>query len=178
MENKKLLVISDTHGNTPALKRVFDWAKNLTPNGAITTVVFLGDGLYDLRRAADAIGFFCDWKLVRGNNDYEHSIPEAAVFDFNGHRFFMCHGNRHSLYGGYHTLIAAARNVDAEAALFGHTHIPCYKTENGILLINPGSVGSPRSRIGATFAVIECAPEEALKVQFFEIGAQIRELEL
>jgi len=48
-----------------------------------------------------------------------------------------------------------------------------------MLLINPGSVGRPRSRIGATFAVINCAEGEQFKTEFWGIGArgEIRKIE-
>ena len=181
MDGKKLLVLSDTHGNIPALKAALDWAKDRTPpNGTISAAVFLGDGISDLQPAANAAGFFSEWKLIRGNNDYRYSMPETAVFDFCDHCFFMCHGHHHSLYGGYHTLIAAARNAGANAALFGHSHVPFHKNTDGLLLINPGSVGRPRSRIGATFAVIECTEGEPLKTEFWGIGTQgkIHKLEI
>ena len=181
MDSKKLLVLSDTHGCVTALKAVLNWAKNHTPpNDTICGAAFLGDGLSDLRPAADAAGFFCDWKLVGGNNDYGYSIPEAALLEFCDHLFFMCHGHRHSLYGGYHTLAAAARGAGANAALFGHSHVPLLKNMDGITLINPGSIGRPRSRIGATFAVIECTEGGPLKTEFWGIGArgEIRQVKI
>jgi len=181
MDSKKLLVFSDTHGSVQTLKAVFDWAKKHSPpNDTICGAAFLGDGISDIQYAANITGFFCDWKLVRGNNDFGYSIPEAAVFDFAENRFFMCHGHHHNLYGGYHTLIAAARNTDANVALFGHSHVPSQNTENGVLLVNPGSVGRPRSRIGSTFAVIECTEGEQPEVEFFGIGArgEIRKVKL
>jgi len=173
MDNKKLLVFSDSHGNSRALKAVFNWAKDhIPPNDTIYMTAFLGDGISDLQYAADAVGFYTDWKLVIGNNDYGISMPESLAFDFAEHYFFMCHGHRYNLYSGYNTLIAAAKNAGAEAALYGHSHIPYYKIVNGITLINPGSVGRPRSRIGASFAVVECTPNKPLNVKFFEIGIQ------
>ena len=181
MDGQKLLVISDTHGNIPALKAVLNWARaRVPPNDKIAAAVFLGDGVTDLRPVIASTDFSCDWKLVKGNNDRGSSIPETAAFDFCGHRFFICHGHRYSLYEGYHALAAAARNAEADAALFGHLHVPVIKREKDILLVNPGSVGSPRSRIGATFAVIECAEEQPLKVEFWGIGGQgeIRELKI
>ncbi|MDR0300715.1 MAG: YfcE family phosphodiesterase [Treponema sp.] len=181
MSGKKLLAFSDTHGNIPALKAVMNWAKDrLPPNDTICCAAFMGDGISDLRPAADATGFYCDWNLVSGNNDYRASVPEAAVFDFCENRFFICHGHRHSLYGGYHSLTAAARNSQANVVLYGHTHVPSYNNIDGLLVINPGSVGRPRSRIGASFAVIECAPNEPLSVQFWGIGdrGQIRKLKI
>jgi len=181
MENKKLLVLSDTHGNISALKAVFRWARDrVPPNDAIYSAAFLGDGLSDLQNAAETENFFTDWKLVCGNNDYGVSMPEALTFTFADHQFYMCHGHRYNLYGGYNTLITAAKNSGADAALCGHSHIPFKKTVSGITIINPGSVGRPRSRIGATFAVVECPQSKPLNVIFYEIGLQgkIREVKV
>jgi len=175
MDNKKLLVLSDSHGNIAALKAVFNWAKDyIPPNDTICAAAFLGDGLSDLKKAADATGFFCDWKCVGGNNDYGISMPDALTFDYAEHRFFICHGHHYGLYGGHHALLAAARNNNADAALFGHSHVPHYKTVDGIKLINPGSVGRPRSRIGATFAVIECPEGQPMNVEFYGIGDEFK----
>ena len=166
----KLLVFSDTHGHTGNLKEVFNWAnERIPPNGSICAAAFLGDGLSDLQRAADAAGFYTDWKIIKGNNDYGHQEPETAVFDFSGRRFFMCHGHRHIIYSGARTLLAAAKNSQADAVLFGHSHTPLLKIIDGVYLVNPGSVGRSRSRIGETFAVIECVEGEPLNVEFFGI---------
>jgi len=172
MDGKKLLAFSDTHGSITTLTAVFNWAKDrLPPNDTISCVVFLGDGISDLGRAAEASGFFCDWKVVCGNNDYRtSSAPEAAVFDFCDYRFFICHGHRHSLYGGFHSLVGAARGSQANVVLYGHTHIPSFKNIDGILFVNPGSLGRPRSKAGSSFAVIECMPNGQLTVEFWGIG--------
>ena len=168
--SKKLLVFSDSHGSISALKNVFVWARDrIPPNDTICASVCLGDGLSDISKAADSAGFFSDWKIVRGNNDYMHA-PEADVFDFAENRFFICHGHRYGLYGGFHTLLAAAKNNAANIALFGHTHVPYFNNTDGISLINPGSVGRPRSRIGATFAVIECIKGWQTNINFYGIG--------
>jgi putative phosphoesterase len=161
---QRLLVISDTHGNIPALDAALRWAGG----AAIDAAIFLGDGINDLSRTATDLSV--EWHIVRGNNDYEFSLPEAAIFDFGGKRFFLCHGHRYSIYSGYHTLITAARGMNAEIALFGHTHVPCYADIGGILLVNPGSIGRPRGMAGATFALIECTPEKPPEVQFWGIG--------
>jgi putative phosphoesterase len=172
MDSQKLLALSDTHGDVRSLKAVLQWAKGMLQDGAIRTAVFLGDGAGDLAPAVTGAEFFCEWKLVRGNNDFDFSIPEAGVLDFGDRRFFLCHGHRYALYNGYYTLAAAARKAEADAALFGHTHVPYCKTMNGIELINPGSIGRPRSRAGASFAVIECSPGKPLNTEFWGIGPQ------
>ena len=171
MDNKKLLVISDSHGDVTALKKIFEWTKERTPpKDSICAVAFLGDGLTDLMPAADSAGFFSDWKLVRGNNDFGIQVPDSAVFDFANQRFFICHGHKYNLYGGDHMLLAAASNLQADVVLSGHSHIPYHKTENGIHLINPGAIRHTRSNIGSTFAVIECTENQPIKVDFWGIN--------
>jgi len=172
MDTKRLLVLSDTHGHSRALEAVFNWAQDRQKSGGITATAFLGDGVSDLSQAAKAAGFFCEWKLVRGNNDFDFSLPLSDTFDFCGHRFFLSHGHRGSLYSGYDTLVAAAQNNKAEAVLFGHTHTPCYKNVKNILFINPGSVGRPRSNTGPSFAVIECETGKPFDVGFWGIDSQ------
>jgi putative phosphoesterase len=170
MSSKKLLVFSDSHGRVTNLKAVFEWANDhIPPYGTIHAVACLGDGLSDLQKAANATGFYSDWKLVKGNNDYGIQAPDTAVFDFSDHRFFMCHGHRHGLYEGYNSLITSAQKAEADVVLFGHTHSPYYKNIDDILLINPGSIGSSRSRVGETFAVIECIEDHSLNVKFLGI---------
>jgi putative phosphoesterase len=179
MDTRKLLVLSDIHGNINKLNQVFTWAQdNNVHNTAIRDIVFLGDGINDLYKAANAAGYYCNLNQVRGNNDYGAEIPEAAAIDIEDHRFFMCHGHRYALYSGYHTLINAARYAGAGTVLFGHTHIPYMNRINGITLINPGSIGNPRSKLGASFAVIECTAGKPLNASFFGIGAEIREITL
>ncbi|MCL2600947.1 MAG: metallophosphoesterase [Treponema sp.] len=162
---KKLLVFSDTHGSVAALASVLIWAKALSPDAA----VFLGDGLDDLESAAATTGFSCPWHKVRGNNDYGFQCQETAVFDLGDHRFFICHGHRYNLYRGTETLAAIARNNKADVALFGHTHVPFFEAAGGLLLMNPGSIGHPRSNAGATFALLECHPGEPPKPGFWGI---------
>lgn len=168
MEIKRLLALSDSHGHIAPLHTVLRWVND---NCAIDTAVFLGDGIHDLRRAAPG-DFSCAWEMVRGNNDYDSSAPEAACLDFGGHRFFLCHGHRYALYRNYDTLIAAARNMNADAALFGHIHVPILENTGELLLINPGSISRPRSRIGATFAIINCLPEMPPDVHFWGVSSQ------
>jgi putative phosphoesterase len=170
----QLLVISDSHGHLPALGAVFTWAKERVFEAA----VFLGDGAEDLESCAAESGLSLPWKKVRGNGDHNHSIPEAAVLDIAGRRLFLAHGHRYALYSGYDTLLGAAKNLGAEAALFGHLHIPILENAEGILLVNPGSIGRPRSRVGPSFATIECPPKGALGVQFWGLKESRRGIEV
>jgi predicted phosphodiesterase len=77
---------------------------------------------------------------------------------------------------GAQTIAAAARSAGAEAALFGHTHVPQTCTLDGIFVLNPGSVSRPRSRIGPSFAVLECPATGPLTAQFYGLSTKGRHL--
>jgi uncharacterized protein len=180
--SNKLLVISDIHGNMPAIAAVLKWAAGELADSDMA--VFLGDGLRELSFAQQQAGFSCEWKKVLGNNDGASqsdatpAAPESDVFDFGGHRFYLCHGHRYALYNGFGKLIAAALKTGADAALFGHIHAPHLEDADGLLLVCPGSIGRARSSAGETFAVIDCMPGKPLSVHFWRVdpGCNISEL--
>jgi uncharacterized protein len=176
--NNKLLVLSDIHGNMPAIIAVLKWAAGELTGSDMA--VFLGDGLRELSFAQRQAALSCVWKKVRGNNDDIPAVPESDVFDFGGHRFYLCHGHRHGLYNGFDKLAAVALKAGADVAIFGHIHVPFLENVNGVLLVNPGGIGRARSSAGETFAVIECMPEKPLAVRFWgiESGCNIRELKI
>ncbi len=76
---------------------------------------------------------------VHGNVDEPalvHRLPERAVFDVGGARFGVVHdaGPR----GGR---LERLRRwfPDADAALFGHSHLPLHEEADGFQIFNPGS---------------------------------------
>jgi len=180
--SKKLLVLSDIHGNIPAIVAVLKWAADELTDSDMA--VFLGDGLRELSYAQRQTGFPYEWKKVRGNNDgvsqsdTTPTAPESEVFDFGGHRFYLCHGHHHALYSGFGRLAAAARKMSADAAFFGHIHTPWIEDVDGLLVVCPGSIARARSSAGETFAIIDCVPKRPLAVHFWGIdpNCNIREL--
>lgn len=183
-----ILVLSDSHGRLPFLGAALRWAVeksgaaeyDIAPGAAI----FLGDGAEDLGPASREAGFALPWYRVRGNGDLDRRIPDTLTLDTaetpagiaskhtpHGRKLFLAHGNRHQVEAGFDTLAAAARAAGAEAALFGHIHAPVWERVNGVQLLNPGSIGRPRTGAGATFAVLEI-PESSrgsLSVRFFSL---------
>jgi len=154
-----ILVLSDSHGDIQALTTVLEWAQDK----AFTGAVFLGDGAEDLTFASAIAGFTLSWSTVRGNVDTNFNIPGTLVLEIpknsrTPRKIFLSHGNIYRVEEDCRALAAAARANGAEAALFGHTHIPCCAMLEGIFLLNPGSIGRPRSKLGPTFAVLECPP--------------------
>ena len=178
-DNASILVVSDSHGNMPALTAALAWARqvNLTKETDFTAAVFLGDGGDDIERASAETGFAVPWYKVRGNLDHNFSVQDFLVVEIN-RKLFLAHGNRFGVDGGGQTIAAAAKAAGAEAALFGHTHTPHCSMVNGIFLLNPGSIGRSRSSAGPTFAVLECPAKGPLNARFYCLVSKGRKVEV
>jgi putative phosphoesterase len=168
----ELLVVSDTHGDVESLRRVLTWAKARS----IRTLAFLGDGLSDLTRAFDRASFFPNCFAVRGNGDYDASVPFHRTLEVAGRRFLMTHGHLSAVQDTLDSLVFSARAANAEAALFGHTHVPCRAEIRGVLALNPGSLSRPRGGCEPSFATVLCPASGVgpLTACFWKIGADRR----
>jgi len=184
-DSASILVVSDSHGNIPALTVVLAWARQVSSPGQeilpqdtdFAAAIFLGDGGDDIERASAEAGFAVPWYKVRGNLDHNFSIQDFLVLEIN-RKLFLAHGNRYAVDSGGQTIAAAAKAAGAEAALFGHTHTPHCSMVNGIFLLNPGSIGRSRSDAGPTFAVLECPAKGPLSARFYSLVSKGRKLEV
>jgi len=119
-------------------------------------VIFLGDYLRDcikLQKSFSHLPFYA----VPGNNDYGSGYDEEGVLELDGVKIFLTHGHYyfdHSAESTYANIAAAAKNAGADAAFFGHSHLPLNEIKNGITLLNPGSITEPRGNSEKSYAII------------------------
>ena len=134
MPEKKVLVISDTHGRTKYLEKILPMVQPLDQ------LLHLGDVGNDV----DYIEVIaeCPCCFVAGNNDYYSDLPRERLIKLNGVSIFMTHGHYHYVNARKDFIKSAAIQRGADIALFGHTHVPYCAVEQGILLLNPGSAGN------------------------------------
>lgn len=150
----KALVLSDTHGNYRALTR----AVELHPDAEV--IFFLGDGESEATRFRQKLTPAKRMLLVRGNNDYDYEIPETATITLERSRIFLTHGHRYRVKSSLMALQYAAREQNADVVLFGHTHSALTETADGMLFVNPGTLG--RSFLGKpTYAVLNITKDGA-----------------
>ena len=141
--SKYLTVFSDSHGERQNLSRLIgDFSVS-------DKIVFLGDGLGDLIELFD----FED-KIIKvaGNCDFISMESKQKIFTLEGVTFLAVHGDMFSVKSGYSRLIKYAKSVGARVVLCGHTHIPIVKEEDGVLIVNPGTMSRHGSQ--RTFAFI------------------------
>lgn len=144
----KLLVVSDTHGDTRALFQA------VRREGDADAVFFLGDGTRDvdeLRDERPSLRLYA----VRGNCDFASFDPIDGLAAFGGVLFYYTHGHLYGVKSGLDALAEAARARGADAALYGHTHLPLLTRVGGVTLFNPGALSRAGERGGYGVVTIE-----------------------
>ena len=143
----RLLVMSDSHGR--------DWRVRaaLEAHPEVGAWIHLGDGLREATRLAEE--FPIPLYAVRGNCDFwQPGIPpESREEQFGGKRVFFTHGHLYGVKYGLYRVTAAAREREADILLFGHTHQPMTDYQEGLHILNPGSIGDDGS-----YALIDILP--------------------
>ena len=136
MSEKKVLVISDTHGRTDNLDIILPKVKPLDQ------LIHLGD----VGRDTDYIEVVaeCACCFVAGNNDFYSELPRERMIKLNVVPIFLTHGHYYYVNSRKDFVRSAAVQRGAKIALFGHTHVPYLEEEGGILVANPGSLSLPR----------------------------------
>ena len=76
-------------------------------------------------------------------------------------RILLTHGHRYGVKEDLQRLTYAALEQACAVALFGHTHEPFLAREQGVLLLNPGSLCQPRLGAGAGLALLTVEKGEA-----------------
>lgn len=140
----RIAVVSDSHGDIDNI-RLF--TRRL---GQVDALYHLGDHAEDAQPLSDVLN--CGFVCVRGNCDPFSTAPLSNIVEWHGKRILLVHG--HTVSGRLH-LLYAAKESNADAVLFGHSHVPSVETVEGVLLLNPGSLSRPRTIKGPSIAVLE-----------------------
>ena len=148
----KIIVVSDSHGRIQPLEKI------------ITEIyadlyIHLGDG----ERELDDICLANPDKQVyhvHGNCDLGSFSPdELLISPDDKNVIYAVHGHMHGVKYSLDTLKNLARQKGANIALFGHTHARYCEYDNGLYILNPGSVSRPRDGKRQSFGVIELLPK-------------------
>lgn len=132
----KIVVVSDTHMPRMAKKLPSRLVEDLQDADFI---IHAGDWqtmdlYYELSAYADVAG-------VTGNVDgwdMVERFKEKEMIELKGFKIGVTHGHGTKLTTEKRAL-AAFEEENVDCIIFGHSHIPVKKYENGILLFNPGS---------------------------------------
>lgn len=151
----RALVLSDTHGLTRELREVVD-------RTSFSAIFHCGDFCCDRTELP-----FVPTGIVRGNCDAVRDVPEEQVIAWGGFRVLLTHGHRYRVKETLLPLKYRALEVRANLVLFGHSHVPMATMEDGVLLVNPGSLAAPRRFPRSTYVVLE-AQGTSVRVTFYD----------
>jgi hypothetical protein len=146
--------VSDTHGLLrPEAVRALRGVERIVHAGDVGSPSVL-----------EELGAIAPVVAVRGNNDrgaWAAKLPATEVVELDGALLYVIHD-------------VAELDLDPAAAGFhavvsGHSHRPKIERRDGVLYLNPGSIGPRRFKLPVAFA--------RLRVRGGEIDAEIEELE-
>lgn len=129
----RILVISDTHRDYYSAIR----AVQQQPGAEV--ILHLGDGADEAERLRRQ---YSEKMVVsvRGNCDWGVETPPDALLRLENKTIYMTHGHLYNVKMSYYPLCCAARERHADIVLFGHTHTPVADYDDGLYLMNPGSL--------------------------------------
>jgi putative phosphoesterase len=145
----KILVISDTHGDTNKAEEA------IRKNKRINLIIHLGDYFRDAQKLS---GLFpgIPIEYIYGNSDFMiDDVPAEKMLEICGKKIFITHGHRYSVKWDYDKLYRKAEELHVDMLLFGHTHIPDIVEKEKYCILNPGSTSDPRDDSDESYAIIE-----------------------
>jgi len=113
------------------------------------------------RAMAEATRRFSECVLNSAHKQYLRSLPERLELERSQTRFFLCHATPSDPLYEYRRAesdkwIDDCVQLRADVILVGHTHMPFVRSFNRQTLINPGSLGQPKTgKPDACYAVWE-----------------------
>lgn len=102
------------------------------------------------REMAEATRHYTDSVLGADYKDYLRSLPMYAELQRGKNRFYLCHAVPSDPLFGYCEAQSLRwqqeiETLNADFVLAGHTHIPAIKSLGSCVVVNPGSLGQPKS---------------------------------
>lgn len=162
----KIIVVSDTHGRDETFMEV------LVQEETADLVIHCGDleGTEDYFRQLTEDHLHCPLRMVAGNNDYFSSLPGEMELDIAGYKALVTHGHFYHVSMTTSLLRSEAVARGIRLAFFGHTHRPHYSQEDGVILINPGSLNYPRqSSRRPSYAVVTISEKGDFDCEIIEL---------
>ena len=165
---KRILVLSDTH-----------YRKDRTDDEIIALlegydhIIHAGDFINE--NILDELEVTGRFTGVSGNNDpwsIHQRLGTRKILEIERSRIGICHGD-----GFWMNAFENAKRKftadEVDIVIFGHSHYPVVKKENGVIYINPGSVSLPRG--GSSRSMLELTlDEEKVRYKIIEFGGKLK----
>ena len=154
-------VISDTHGNIPAIRRA------IVAVGPVDIWLHAGDFSQDANALAEFTGL--PVTAVAGNCDKEATAKIDEFIEVAGKRIWLTHGHRYQVKERVKELVWWSRQFGADIVIYGHSHWPEIIEEAGILVLNPGSAAYPRQAKIPTAGLLEITGDGQVRSSLIQL---------
>jgi uncharacterized protein len=139
-----IAVLSDTHGLLckSVVERIQD-VDHILHAGDVGDPVIL-----------EALRTIAPVTAIRGNVDtaaWARELPETETFTAGSHDFYIIHN--------LDDIDLDPRAGGFAGVIYGHTHRPSIEYRNGVLYLNPGSIGPRRFSLPISFAMLRIEGE-------------------
>lgn len=132
----KVLIVSDTHRQNGNLCKV------IIEENPIDLLIHLGDAEGSEDYICSIAG--CPVEIVSGNNDFFSRLPRERELTLGKYRVMLTHGHYYQVSLSMQYLKDEALHRGVDIVMFGHIHRPVLEHEEGLILLNPGSLSYPR----------------------------------
>ncbi|AIQ51147.1 MULTISPECIES: metallophosphoesterase family protein [Paenibacillus] len=150
----KIGVVSDTHLSRSAKALPQTLVEEFRQ---VDQILHLGDWV--AMEIYDLLAELAPVEGIAGNNDGQEIIRrfgEQKIVTLDGVRIGMIHGHApYSRKGTDGNALLAFEGEEVDCILFGHSHQPLMRRENGVLLFNPGSPTDKRREKQYSFGILD-----------------------
>ena len=158
----RVLLFSDSHGN------IHNMVNAVKRNKNIEMIIHLGDCVSDILKVQQLYGNM-QYELVQGNNDWPRGHSNEKCLEIEEKRIFITHGHQYNVKNDYQRIVNRGHAINADAVFFGHTHEPEEFFSEGMLVLNPGSVGGVRSNSNKpTYCIVDITKDRVAS-RFYKV---------
>jgi len=152
----KVLVLSDSHST------IFDsQIEEIKKYGSYDILVHCGDKYKDAQKYAEKLNISTIYQ-VPGNCDFDVKGKELVITKvIENKKVLITHGHIHNVKENLQGLIKYAKEKNADAVLYGHTHQSHNEIIDNILFFNPGSTIFPKDG-KASFGILEISADKIM----------------
>ncbi|MBR4101114.1 MAG: metallophosphoesterase [Oscillospiraceae bacterium] len=150
----KIIVMSDSHGDRRKVEAI------LAKHADADLFIHLGDGereMHALLLSNPSLNGRLHY--LQGNCDSGFLISgtqtQLVLTLPYGHRILAAHGHYYQVKFGTARIVHEARELHADIVLYGHTHVRECRYDDGVYVINPGSLGCPRDGKAPGYVVLD-----------------------
>ena len=157
----ELIIVSDSHGLTEELTMIKERHVN------VSTFIHCGDSELDTTSP-----YLSGYKVVRGNCDYDQTLPLELLIEKEQERILVTHGHLNGVKTSLMGITYRAEESNATICCFGHSHLLGIEKIGQTLFINPGSIRIPRGRKEKTYIHLQKV-EETYNITIYTLEGSI-----